>query len=199
MRSKYRVLRNWCPLLLPAIFFVDCYEQKNDFSYLLENLNTATIRKITSDFVPSQIFLMSQILVLTDRRYSTKFLLVHRGELHSDQALVCQADGRVFESNQWLSFDFQILSYLLRFKIRVSTLCASFRTSHSWAYSPVTAVWSPSGQLAGCGLDYGCGRRRTMSIPVRLRAAILGAKRSYSCSSDCLVLRLCQLLSSIYD
>ena len=115
------------------------------------------------------------------------------------RALVCQADGRVFESNQWLSFDFQILSYLLRFKIRVSTLCASFRTSHSWAYSPVTAVWSPSGQLAGCGLDYGCGRRRTMSIPVRLRAAILGAKRSYSCSSDCLVLRLCQLLSSIYD
>ena len=86
------------------------------------------------------------------------------------RALVCQADGRVFESNQWLSFDFQILSYLLRFKIRV-----------------------------GCGLDYGCGRRRTMSIPVRLRAAILGAKRSYSCSSDCLVLRLCQLLSSIYD
>ena len=115
------------------------------------------------------------------------------------RALVCQADGRVFESNQWLSFDFQILSYLLRFKIRVSTLCVSFRTSHSWAYSPVTAVWSPSGQLAGCGLDYGCGRRRTMSIPVRLRAAILGAKRSYSCSSDCLVLRLCQLLSSIYD
>ena len=115
------------------------------------------------------------------------------------RALVCQADGRVFESNQWLSFDFQILSYLLRFKIRVSTLCASFRTSHSWAYSPVTAVWSPSGQLAGCGLDYGCGRRRTMSIPVRLRAAILCAKRSYSCSSDCLVLRLCQLLSSIYD
>ena len=115
------------------------------------------------------------------------------------RALVFQGDGRVFESNQWLSFDFQILSYLLRFKIRVSTLCASFRTSHSWAYSPVTAVWSPSGQLAGCGLDYGCGRRRTMSIPVRLRAAILGAKRSYSCSSDCLVLRLCQLLSSIYD
>ena len=38
-----------------------------------------------------------------------------------------------------------------------------------------------------------------MSIPVRLRAAILGAKRSYSFSSDCLVLRLCQLLSSIYD
>ena len=38
-----------------------------------------------------------------------------------------------------------------------------------------------------------------MSIPVRLRAAILGAKRSYSRSSDCLVLRLCQLLSSIYD
>ena len=98
-----------------------------------------------------------------------------------------------------LSFDFQILSYLLRFKIRVSTLCASFRTSHSWAYSPLTAVWSPTGQLAGCGLDYGCGRRRTMSIPVRMRAAILGAKRSYSCSSDCLVLRLCQLLSSIYD
>ena len=37
-----------------------------------------------------------------------------------------------------------------------------------------------------------------MPIPVRLRAAILGAKRSYSCS-DCLVLRLYQLLSSIYD
>ena len=96
------------------------------------------------------------------------------------RALVFQGDGRVFESNQWLSFDFQILSYLLRFKIRVFTLCASFRTSHSWGYSPVTAVWSPSGQLAGCGLDYGCGRRRTMSIPVRLRAAILGAKRIYS-------------------
>ena len=92
------------------------------------------------------------------------------------RALVFQGDGRVFESNQWLSFDFQMLSYLLRFKIRVSTLCTSFRTSHSWAYSPVTAVWSPSGQLAGCWLDYGCGRRRTMSIPVRLRAAILGAK-----------------------
>ena len=28
------------------------------------------------------------------------------------RALVCQADGRVFESNQWLSFDFQILSYI---------------------------------------------------------------------------------------
>ena len=38
-----------------------------------------------------------------------------------------------------------------------------------------------------------------MSITVRLRAAILGAKHSYSCSNDCLVLRLCQLLSSIYD
>ena len=29
-----------------------------------------------------------------------------------------QGDGRVFESNQWLSFDFQILSYLLRFKMQ---------------------------------------------------------------------------------
>ena len=52
----YRVLRNWCPLLSPAILFVDCYEQKNHFSYLLENLNTATTWKITGDFVLSQIF-----------------------------------------------------------------------------------------------------------------------------------------------
>ena len=114
------------------------------------------------------------------------------------RALVFQCDGRVFESSQWLSFDFQNTKLSTRFKIRVSSVCASFRTSHSWAHSPVTAVWSPSCQLAGCGLDYECGRRRTMPIPVRLRAAILGAKRSYSCS-DCLVLRLYQLLSSIYD
>ena len=55
-QQKYRVLRNWCPLLSPAILFVDCYEQKNHFSYLLENLNTATTWKITGDFVLSQIF-----------------------------------------------------------------------------------------------------------------------------------------------
>ena len=53
----------------------------------------------------------------------------------------------------------------------------------------------PFGQLACSGLDNGCGRIRALYIPVRLRA-ILGAKRSYSCSSDCL---FCQLLGNIYD
>ena len=85
VQTSNHMLRNWCRNLSPAIFFVDCYEQRNDFSYLLENLNTATTWKITSGLYTFSKFLMSQILVLTDRRYSTKFLLVHRGELHSDQ------------------------------------------------------------------------------------------------------------------
>ena len=34
-------------------------------------------------------------------------------------------------------------------------------------------VWTPSSQDTGCGRDYGCGRRRTLSIPVRLRAKSL--------------------------
>ena len=83
------------------------------------------------------------------------------------------------------------VSYLLTFEIRVSTLYASFRTWHSWA-THQWLVWSPSGQFAACMLDYGCVRRRTIPIPVRLCAAIVCAKRSYSCWEK---LRLCKLLS----
>ena len=43
------------------------------------------LEKLQVDFVLSQIFLMPQIFVLTDRRYSTIFLLVNRGEFHSEQ------------------------------------------------------------------------------------------------------------------
>ena len=73
------------------------------------------------------------------------------------RALVDQCDGRVVEYNQWLSCDFQILSYLQIVKITVS-LCMCRFSSHSLAYSQVTTVWFPKVRLLAVDWTMDCVR-----------------------------------------